>query len=43
MSFIDFFKSVFGLLGSGGALVIVVVVALVSLGIYKFVKDLLPW
>lgn len=43
MSFIDFFKSVFGLFGSGGALVIVVVVTLVSLGIYKFVKDLLPW
>lgn len=43
MSFIDFFKSVFGLLGSGGILVITVVVFLVSLGIYKFVKDLLPW
>lgn len=43
MSFIDFFKSVFGLLGPGGALVIAVVVLLVALGIYKFVKDLLPW
>jgi hypothetical protein len=43
MSFIDFFKSVFGLFGSGGTLVITVVVLLVSLGIYKFVKDLLPW
>lgn len=43
MSFLTFFRSVFGLLGSGGELVIVVVVALVSLGIYKFVKDLLPW
>jgi len=43
MSFIDFFKSVFGLFGSGGTLVITVVVFLVGLGIYKFVKDLLPW
>lgn len=43
MSFIDFFKSVFGLLGTGGALVITVVIFLVALGIYKFVKDLLPW
>lgn len=43
MSFINFFKSVFGLFGSGGTLVITVVVLLVSLGIYKFVKDLLPW
>jgi hypothetical protein len=43
MSFIDFFKSVFGLFGSGGTLVITVVVLLVTLGIYKFVKDLLPW
>lgn len=43
MTFLDFFKQVFGLLGSGGALVIAVVVFLVSLGIYKFVKDWLPW
>lgn len=43
MSFIDFFKSVFNLLGPGGALVIAVVVFLVSLGVYKFVKDWLPW
>lgn len=43
MSFIDFFKSVFGLFGSAGTLVITVVVFLVALGIYKFVKDLLPW
>lgn len=43
MSFLDFFKSVFNLLGSGGALVIAVVVFLVALGIYKFVKDWLPW
>lgn len=43
MTFTDFFKQVFGLLGSGGALVIAVVVFLVALGIYKFVKDWLPW
>lgn len=43
MSFIDFFKSVFGLFGSGGQFIILLVVFLVGLGIYKFVKDLLPW
>lgn len=43
MTFINFFKQVFGLFGAGGALVIAVVVFLVSLGIYKFVKDWLPW
>lgn len=43
MTFIDFFKHVFGLFGSGGALLIAVVVFLVALGIYKFVKDWLPW
>lgn len=43
MTFLDFFKSVFDLFGSGGALVIAVVVFLVALGIYKFVKDWLPW
>lgn len=43
MTFLDFFKSVFALFGSGGALVVAVVVFLVGLGIYKFVKDWLPW
>lgn len=43
MTFIDFFKQVFGLFGSGGALVIAVVAFLLGLGIYKFVKDWLPW
>lgn len=43
MTFIDFFKEVFNLLGSGGALIIAVVAFLVALGIYKFVKDWLPW
>ena len=32
MTFIDFFKQVFGLLGTGGALLIAVVVFLVALG-----------
>lgn len=43
MTFLDFFKSVMNVFGSGGALVIAVVVFLVGLGIYKFVKDWLPW
>lgn len=43
MTFIDFFQSVFELFGSGGALVISLVVFLVGLGVYKFVKDWLPW
>lgn len=43
MSFLDFFNTVFGLFGSGGELVILVVVFLVGLGVYKFVKDWLPW
>lgn len=43
MTFLNFFESVFGLFGSGGAFVILVVGFLVGLGIYKFVKDWLPW
>ncbi len=43
MSFIDFFSSVFGLLGTGGEFLVLLVAFLVTLGIYKFVKDLLPW
>lgn len=43
MSFITFFQNIFGLLGSGGALVVSVVVFLIALGVYKFVKDWLPW
>ena len=43
MTFIDFFKNLFSLFGSGGALIIALVVFLVALGIYKFVKDWLPW
>jgi hypothetical protein len=43
MPFLDFFTSVFELFGSGGVLVVAVVVFLVGLGIYKFLKDWLPW
>ena len=43
MKFIDFFKGVVSLFGSGGAFVIAFVVLLVGLGVYKFVKDWLPW
>lgn len=43
MTFLDFFNSVFGLFGSGGLAVITVVGFLVVLGVYKFVKDWLPW
>jgi hypothetical protein len=43
MPFLDFFTSVFDLFGSGGVLVVAVVVFLVGLGIYKFLKDWLPW
>lgn len=43
MTFIEFFQQVLDLFGSGGALVISVVFFLVALGIYKFVKDWLPW
>lgn len=43
MTFLDFFKGVITIFGSGGALVIAFVVLLVGLGVYKFVKDWLPW
>lgn len=43
MSFFNFVNSILSLFGSGGALLTTVVFFLVSLGIYKFVKDLLPW
>lgn len=43
MSFFDFFESVFGFFGSGGEFVILFLVFLVGLGVYKFVKDWLPW
>lgn len=43
MTFLDFFKGVLTFFGSGGAFVIAFVVLLVGLGVYKFVKDWLPW
>lgn len=43
MPFIDFFNSVFNLFGDAGAILISLVVFLVGFGIYKFVKDWLPW
>lgn len=43
MTFLGFFKSIVSIFGSGGAFVIALVVLLVGLGVYKFVKDWLPW
>ena len=43
MTFLDFFQGVISLFGSGGGFVIAFVVFLVGLGVYKFVKDWLPW
>lgn len=43
MPFIDFFTSVFGLFGDAGVFLISLVAFLVGFGIYKFVKDWLPW
>ena len=43
MTFLDFFKGVISSFGSGGGFVIAFVVLLVGLGVYKFVKDWLPW
>lgn len=43
MPFIDFFESVFNLFGEAGGILIALVVFLVGFGIYKFVKDWLPW
>ncbi len=43
MTFLDFFKSVFNLFGYAGAYLIAIVIFLVGFGIYKFVKDWLPW
>lgn len=43
MTFLQFFESVFTLFGDGGGFLISLVVFLVGFGIYKFVKDWLPW
>lgn len=43
MTFLEFFNSVFELFGYPGLLLITIVAFLVGFGIYKFVKDWLPW
>lgn len=43
MNFLDFFKAIVNSWGSGGVVVISFVVFLIGLGVYKFVKDWLPW
>lgn len=43
MSFPEFIQSVLQLFGSGGIFVLSLLGLLVSLGLYKFVKDWLPW
>lgn len=43
MTFLDFFKSVFDLFGTAGAFLLILVGSFVALGVYKFVKDWLPW
>ena len=43
MNFLDFFKSIVSLWGNAGVIVIAFVVFLIGLGVYKFVKDWLPW
>lgn len=43
MTFLDFFKTVFGLFGFAGSFLLILVGSFVALGIYKFVKDWLPW
>ena len=43
MTFLDFLNSVLGLFGYTGLLLLSVVSFLVVLGVYKFVKDWLPW
>lgn len=43
MTFLNFFNDVFGLFGSGGSFLTLLVGSMVLLGVYKFVKDWLPW
>lgn len=43
MTFLAFFNSVFNLFGYGGAVLLSIVAFLIGFGIYKFVKDWLPW
>lgn len=43
MTFLQFFNSVLELFGAAGLYLIAIVSFLVGFGIYKFVKDWLPW
>lgn len=43
MTFLDFFRDVFGLFGNAGVFLLTLVGFIVLLGVYKFVKDWLPW
>lgn len=43
MSFLDFFYYIVSLFGSAGTFIISFFVLIVALGIYKFVKEWLPW
>lgn len=43
MTFLDFFHAVFGLFGSAGSFLLIFLGLVVALGVYKFVKDWLPW
>lgn len=43
MTFLSFIESVFKSFGYPGGVLIALVVFLVGFGIYKFVKDWLPW
>lgn len=43
MTFLDFFHAVFGLFGSAGSFFLILLGLVVALGVYKFVKDWLPW
>lgn len=43
MTFFDFFESVCSFFGPAGVVFIGVVSFLIGFGIYKFVKDWLPW
>lgn len=43
MTFTAFITEILNLFGTGGALLLALITFLVALGIYKFVKDWLPW
>lgn len=43
MIFLRVLQTILFSFGSGGTLLVAVVVFLVGLGVYKFVKDWLPW